>query len=240
MNLPDPQQYQDGVLFLRDTHNIILYECAELEQLLADAQTRGVFQSFATRPEWNEVFGFFEKSAPRHERDEDEFLFPMLAAHVPRMGFQQPDLTIRFLIEGHQNLIRQMTPLVHDWEAFRTVHRDAEMLGGAHAAHAEEDARFVATGKEMIRLYREHIAIEETRVYSAADRLLSGEEKLEMMNRIREAYGNEGITGIFTFDEPRFSDPAYDIQYAPTEAISEETIEPEEGEDDEADLGRPL
>ena len=59
MNFPDPQQYQDGVLFLRDTHKIVLYECAELEQLLADAQTRGVFQSFATRPEWNEVFDFF-------------------------------------------------------------------------------------------------------------------------------------------------------------------------------------
>ena len=109
-----------------------------------------------------------------------------------------------------------------------------------HAAHEAEDVRFIATGRELVRLYREHIALEEARVYSVADKVLSGEEKLEMMDRIREAYGNEGITGIFTFDEPRFSNPAYDIQYSPTEAISGETIEPEEGEDDEADLGRPL
>jgi hemerythrin-like domain-containing protein len=204
-----------------------------LEELLADAETRGVFQSFAARPEWDEVFNFFQKAAPRHERDEDDFLFPAVAARVPRMGFQQPDSTIRFLLEGHKRLERSMAPLIHDWEAFRNTPRDAASLDAAHATHSGEDARFVATGRELVRLYREHIAIEETRVYSVADKVLSGEEKLELIDRIREAYGNEEVTGIFNFDEPRFSNPAYDIIYAPTEAIAEEMIEPDEEEDDE-------
>jgi hemerythrin-like domain-containing protein len=236
MNLPDPQHYQDGILFFHDTHKIILHECGELEELLADAQTRGVFQSFAARPEWNDVFDFFQKSAPRHERDEDDFLFPAVAARVPRMGFQQPDSTIRFLTEGHEMLLRRMAPLLKDWEAFRSVPRDVTALEAAHDMHEQEDARFIANCRELVRLYREHIALEETRVYSVADKVLSGEEKLELIDRIREAYGNEAVTGIFNFDEPRFSNPAYNVIYDPTEVIAEETLEPDEEEDDEEDM----
>ena len=235
MNLPDPQKYQDGVQYFHDTHKIILHECAELEDLLADAESHGVFQSFATRPEWNDVFNFFQKAAPRHELEEEEFLFPAIAAHVPRVGFQQPDSTIRFLIEGHEALQRSMDVLVRDWEAFLNTPRDDEAIGAAHVTHSEVDARFVATGLELIRLYREHIATEETRVYSVADKLLSGVEKVALADKLRESYGVEEVTPLFNFDEPRFSDSAYNIVYSPTEAVGEETLEPEEEEEDEED-----
>jgi hypothetical protein len=235
MNLPDPQKYQDGVLYFHDAHKIILHECAELESLLADADSRGVFQSFASRPEWSEIFDFFQKAAPRHEREEDEFLFPAIASHVPRVGFQQPDSTIRFLIEGHEALQRSMDVLIHDWEVFLNTPRDAASLGATHVIHAAEDARFVATGRELIRLYREHIATEETRVYVPADKLLSGDEKLQLIELIQASYGEEVVTSVYDFDEPRFSDPAYNIVYSPTEAVGDEMLEPEEEEDDEDD-----
>jgi hemerythrin-like domain-containing protein len=233
MNLPDPQSYQDGVLYFHDTHKIILHECAELESLLADAESQGVFQSFATRPEWNDIFDFFQKAAPRHELEEDEFLFPAVAAHVPRVGFQQPGSTIRFLTEGHEVLQRNMEVLVHDWEAFRNILRDAASLGEAHATHSSEDARFIATGRELARLYREHISLEETQVYSIAGKLLSGVEKLELMDLIRESYADEVVTSGFVFDEPHFSDPAYNIVPSSTEAVSEDTFEPEEEMDED-------
>jgi hemerythrin-like domain-containing protein len=235
MNLPDPQKYQDGVQYFHDTHKVVLHACVELEELLLDAESKGVFQSFASRSEWNDIFDFFQKAAPRHEREEEEFLFPALAAHVPRVGFQQPGSTMRFLTEGHEVLQRNMEVLVHDWEAFRNITRDVASLGESHATHTSEDARFVATGRELVRLYREHIALEETRVYSVADKLLSGLEKLALMDLIRESYADEVVTSGFVFDEPRFSNPAFNITYSPTEAVGDDTVEPDEEEDDEDD-----
>ncbi len=233
MNLPDPRSYQDGVRYFHDVHKIILQQCAELETLLADAESEGVFQSFATRPEWNEIFDFFQKAAPRHEREEELFLFPALATHVPRVGFQQPNSTIRFLNEGHEVLQRNMRMLVHDWEAFRNITRDAASLGDAHATHTSEDARFVATGRELVRLYREHISMEETRVYAVAEKLLSGTEKMELMDQIRESYADEIVTAGFMFDEPRFSNPDYNIAPTSTEAIGDDIIELDEDDDDD-------
>ncbi len=235
MNLPDPQNYQDGVLYFHDTHKIILHECAELERLLTDAETNGVFQSFAAQPNWGEIFDFFQKAAPRHELEEERLLFPALAAHVPRVGFQQPDSTMRFLTEGHEVLQRNMDVLVHDWEAFRNIPRDTTSLESAHDIHSVQDAHFVATGRELIKQYREHIAIEESRVYSMADKLLSGVEKLALADRIRESYSVEEVTPIFNYDQPRFSDPAFNIVYSPTEAVGDETVEPYEEEDDDED-----
>jgi hemerythrin-like domain-containing protein len=235
MNLPDPQSYKDGVRYFHDTHKIILQQCAELEKLLADAESQGVFQSFATRPEWNEIFDFFQKAAPRHEREEELFLFPVLAAHIPRVGFQQPNSTIRFLMEGHEVLQRNMYALVHDWEAFRSVTREAASLADAHATHTTEDARFVATARELVRLYRDHISVEETRVYATAEKLLSGTEKMELMDQIRESYADEVVTASFAFDEPRFSNPDYNIVPTPTDAVGEDLFEPEEDEDDNED-----
>ncbi len=235
MNLPDSQNYENGVQYFRDSHKMILEECAALEQLLADAESRGVFQSFATRLDWNEVLDFFQRAAPRHEREEEAILFPALAAHVPRVGFQQPNSTIRFLTEGHEVLERSMKVLVRDWEAFRNTPRDETAIATAHDIHAAEDAHFVATGREMVRLYREHIALEEARVYTVADKLLSGAEKLGLIDRIRESYADEAVTTSFMFDEPRFSNPDYNIAYAPTEAVADETLEPDEDDEDDYD-----
>lgn len=236
MTLPDPQNYSNGVRFFHDSHKVVLQACALLDELLSDAEKQGVFQSFGLRPEWKEVFDFFEKSAPRHERDEDEFLFPVVASRVPHMGFQQPDSTIRFLMEGHEVMMRKIEPLVRDWQQFLSRSPDAPALASAHAAHAVEDAQFIANGKELIKLYREHVEIEETRVYAVAEKVLSGEEKLAMIDRIREAYDNEEITGFFTFDTPQFTDPRYNAIIS-TDAISEKGVDAEDESEDEEEEG---
>jgi hemerythrin-like domain-containing protein len=231
VNLPDPKDYTDGVKFFRDTHIVVLHNCAELSRMLDDAEAKGVFQSFASHQEWESLFHFFTVDAPRHEHDEEEYLFPTIAARVPHVGFQQPDSPIRFLIEGHQVLARKTRALVHDWTIFRATPHDPASLGSAHATHTKEDANFIAVGRELVRQYREHIAIEDQRVYDVADKVLSIEEKLELADRLRDAYDNEAITSLINFDEPQFSDPHYNAQFIPTEAVGEETIEGEEEED---------
>lgn len=235
MNLPDPKNYQDGVLYFHDTHKLVLHECSELEGLLADAESRGVFQSFGFRPEWEEVLNFFRKAAPHHEREEETLLFPMVAVHVPRVGFQQPNSTFRFLVDGHDALERSMKVLEHDWEVFCNKPRTANELDAAHDMHSEEDARFVSTGRELVALYREHIALEETRVYAIAEKLLSGAEKLQLMDLIRASNGDDAITTILNYEEPQFSDSTYNIIYSPTEAVAEEDSGLYEEEDDEDD-----
>jgi len=218
MITPDSKDYQDGVQFLREMHKVVLHNCAELEKLLTDAESRGVFASFAANPEWDSLFQFFLKDAPHHEHDEERFLFPLVVAKVPRVGFQQPNAPIRFLIEGHDVLIRDTAQLVRDWEVFRNTPRDPATLAEAHAKHAAEDAAFIALGRELVALYRDHIATEEERVFSVAEKVLSGEEKLQLMDQLRSEYDNEATTTTLEFDRPQFSDPKYNVQVAWTEA----------------------
>jgi hemerythrin-like domain-containing protein len=231
---PDPKDYIDCVQFMRDMHKVILHNCAALDTLLDDAENEGVFASFAKNPEWNSAFDFFQNDAPLHERDEEHFLFPALATKVPRVGFQQPNAPIRFLIEGHDILKRETEALVHDWKIFREQKRDPADIAASHAKHVAEDNAFIAIGRELVSLYRDHIATEEQRVYSVADKVLSGDERFTIMEMIKSAYGSEAITSIPEFEKPQFSDPSYEPHYFNTEVQSDGVIDGEyENDNDE-------
>ncbi len=227
MNLPDPKEYTDGLQFFRDTHKLILHNCAELERLLADAQKNGVFASFAANKEWNSVLDFFLKSAPQHERDEEKYLFPLIAAKVPRVGFQQPGATIRFLIEGHEVLQIATIKLVHDWDAFRKQKRDPAELVASHSAHEKEDADFIAGGTELVKLYREHAATEETQVYTVADKVLNGKDKLQLADTLRAEYDNQATTPVPQFEGQQFSNSGYIVNYVNAEAKPEDASDGE-------------
>jgi len=231
--IPDLSKYLDGIQFFRDTHKLVLRNCADLEQLLRDAETRGVFASFAARPEWNTVFEFFLKAAPQHERDEERFLFPMITAKLPRMGFQQPDAPIRFLVEGHQVLQRNMEALVRDWEDFRKKPRDEASLIHSREQHAIEDAAFIASGRELVSMYRDHVAVEEERVYSVADKVLTGTDRLALLDSLRAAYDNEAMTPSMEFEAPQYTDPKYQIRYHSTDAVADAEFEEDSDEEEE-------
>ncbi len=233
VNLPDPKDYTDGVQFFFDTHKVVLHNCAELSKLLDDAEAHGVFQSFATHPEWESLFHFFTVDAARHERDEDELLFPAITARVPHMGFQQPDSPIRFLIEGHEILSQKVAALIHDWGVFRSRHYNPAELGTAHATHTTEDAQFITNGRELVRLYKEHVILENERVYAIAEKVLTGSEKLELADRLRDKYDQEATTSLYNYDEPQFTNPTYNVEFVPTEAVSDEDVPMEEDEADE-------
>ena len=235
MTLPDPSDYTDGMQFFRDTHKLVLRMCADLEPLLIDAEQNGVFPSFAAKPEWNDIFEFFLKAAPQHERDEEQFLFPLVIRKVPRVGFQQPEAPIHFLVEGHDVLQQEIVRLVKDWDAFRKKERDPKTLADHRSEHAAEDAAFIALGRELVSLYRDHVAVEEERVYSVADKVLTGTERLALIDAVREADGSEGTMPIMSFEPPQFSDPDYNIipehPENSTEAISGASFEPDEDEE---------
>jgi hemerythrin-like domain-containing protein len=227
MIIPDPAKYQDGVAFFRDMHKLVLHNCAQLELLLTDAEREGVFKSFAAKKEWDELLAFFVRVAPLHERDEETFLFPAIVAKIPRIGFQQPDAPIRFLIEGHEVLQQKTEAVVKDWFAFRNTTRDPTTLAESHAKHAAEDAAFIANGRELVRLYREHVATEEQRVYSIADQVLDFHERQQLIQNLRGVYDNEAVTPAMLFDRPQFSNPDYNIHYTNTDARSNNLLDAE-------------
>lgn len=240
MTLPDPNNYSDGIAFFRDMHKLVRQSCAELETLLADAETSGVFKSFATRPEWEDLFRFFTVIAPEHERDEERYLFPLVIAKVPHVGFQQPDAPIRFLIEGHEVIERKLMQLLKDWNVFRTKPPDPAAIEESHAKHQAEDAAFIASGRELALRYREHITIEEQRIYDLADRMLSGTEKQQLIDLLRAGHDNEATTTLLEFDRPQFSNPSLNAAES-TEAQGNVIFNFEEDEeDDDASDGAEL
>jgi hypothetical protein len=232
MTLPDPKNYQNAVQFFHDMHKIVLHNAAELERLLNDAEKNGVFRSFATHIEWEELFYFFTEIAPQHERDEERILFPALIPKIPRVGFQPPTAPIRFLIEGHEVMQAKTIRLLEDWQAFRHINRASD-LTDSHDKHQQEDAAFIAAGRELVALYREHVALEEERVYSVADKILSGAEKLELMDALRGEHDEETTTTMLTFDAPQFSDPHMQKGYETTDVRSGDVIEADYEDDDE-------
>ena len=233
MTLPDPKNYRDAVLFFHDMHKVVLHNAAELERMLNDAEKNGVFRSFATHNEWEELFYFFTEVAPQHERDEERILFPALIPKVPRVGFQPPTAPIHFLVEGHEVMQAKTIRLLEDWQSFRHINRASD-LTDAHEKHQQEDAAFVAAGRELVALYREHVRLEEERVYSIAEKALSGAEKLALIDALRDQHDEETTTSMLTFEAPQFSDPHLRSQYESTDARSGEIVEADyEYEDEE-------
>lgn len=233
MTLPDPKNYSDAVAFFHDMHKIVLHSAAELERMLKDAEQNGVFKSFSSHNEWQELFYFFTEVAPQHERDEERILFPSLIAKIPRIGFQPPTAPIRFLIEGHEVLQAKTIRLLEDWQAFRNTNRPESNLAEAHAKHEAEDKAFIAAGYELAALYREHVKLEEERVYSVAEKLLSGSEKLELMEQLRQEHDEETTTTLLEFDTPQYSDPNLRRGYQVTDAQTHGAIEADFEDDDE-------
>jgi hypothetical protein len=213
MTLPDPATFQDPIAFLRAIHALVLRNSQELERLASDAEKNGVFKSFAQHPEWEDLFLFYSKAAPQHEKSEEDCLFPVLVRRIPRMGFQQPDSPIRFLIEGHEVMQSRMEPLVKAWMQFKRKQRDDASLARSAERHAKDDEAFCSVAKELAALYRDHVKMEEEKIYSVADGILDGSERAEILAGLRSMYDNEANTGVPTFGVPQFSNPNYTYVY---------------------------
>jgi hemerythrin-like domain-containing protein len=190
--LPDPNEFDDPIQFLRAAHVVITREVGLLDKLLADVQSQGLAESFRVKSEWLEIFHFFTNSVGQHEQDEEESLFPYLRDRVPNLGFQLPDAPIHFLTEGHELLRKRVEDLVMVWKNFQN-------------GKAIEAADFIASGKEVISLYKDHIATEEQAVYQPANEVLSPMERIAIMDTIRHNHSKSRYTAAPHFEPPSIS-----------------------------------
>ncbi|HET6512397.1 MAG TPA: hemerythrin domain-containing protein [Candidatus Kapabacteria bacterium] len=196
--LPDPQQYDDPIQFLRAAHAVIIKELDLLKKLLTDVQSQGLAESFRTKSEWLEIFHFFTNSVGQHEEDEEEALFPYLRERVPKLGFQLPDAPIHFLTQGHNLLRTRVEELVKVWRGFQK----GESLEATH---------FIAAGYELNSLYKDHIAMEEKAVYQPANEVLSPMERVAIMDTIQSNHSKSRFMEAPQFERPTVSGN-YDLQ----------------------------
>jgi hemerythrin-like domain-containing protein len=114
---------------------------------------------------------YFRESAPKHNADEEESLFPRLRR------IQRPEM--QAAVAKLDDLERE-----HRWAA--PLHAEVERLGRKHLAGVTlspaEIAEFRKAVGELAAMYREHIRVEEELVFPAAARALPENEQAEMGN----------------------------------------------------------
>ena len=129
----------------------------------------------------------------------------------------------------------RMIELVRSWQAFLKAPHDTTALAEASSARKEEDQAFLATGRELVQLYREHVALEEERIYSVAARELTGAQRLELADILRGQMTKEAVSRVLPYDAPQFSDPRYAATSIETDLRSDLTVgETEEDEEEDA------
>jgi hemerythrin-like domain-containing protein len=110
---------------------------------------------------------YFREAAPKHTADEEESLFPRLR----RLG----QLSL-------QPLFEKIDLLQRDHEFAGKRHRDVDHLGQLWLTNGQllpQDAEHLATVLgELVELYRNHIALEDTEVFPFATNALASSDRL--------------------------------------------------------------
>ena len=210
LQLPDPSKYNDPIRYFRDSHKVIGIAIAEMDALIAEAEKSGMTKYFQDHPdEAKEMIQFFTHVAPMHEMDEEKNLFPVLREKLGPIGFQIPNTTPAFLIKEHEEMNHRARIVAKAWHEF-------EKSG---ETSLESETLALNSAKELVHLYKGHVAEEDELIYKVAnDNLLTPEERISIMNGVIESHSEQIIMPTLDFDTPMYSTP--DLQ--PSEEEEEE------------------
>jgi regulator of cell morphogenesis and NO signaling len=157
-------------------HENILKRMDTMETLARTLLDKGP-EAFPAQVEiWREVFSFIRHSIANHTRDEEEGLFPALAAHnalpIDQMqtDHNQAEVTEKWLMELFE-----------------------EMAGSDVLPDKDRLKSFAGCAVDLAGFYRNHIAVENETIFPAAERELTEEEKLEL-GRLMRHHRNITVT----------------------------------------------
>ena len=109
---------------------------------------------------------YFREAAPKHTADEEESLFPRLRRLDP---------------VGSQAILTRIDSLEQDHECAQKVHGEVDRLGQLWLTNGrlspEEALRLSTVLDQLARLYRNHIAIEDSEVFPFAASVLHPSER---------------------------------------------------------------
>ncbi|HYM20391.1 MAG TPA: hemerythrin domain-containing protein [Candidatus Kapabacteria bacterium] len=221
IKLPDPQQYDDPIRYFRDSHGVVGAVLDRFSKLVDAARKVGVRTSFETSPEWQELLEFFVRVAPIHEMDEERALFPVVLEKVTHIGFQSPTAPNRFIHEQHTIMQQRSKALLALWEGYLIQ----------QSLSIEDEKRFLDIADELVKLYHEHITMENQIIYTAAnDNLLTPPERIAIMLMIRELHSERTVMPVIGFENTIY-DPL--AEHGDDTAVSKTIIDSDEESDDE-------
>jgi hemerythrin-like domain-containing protein len=233
IQLPNPDDYEDPIRYFRDCHKLIVGIVDRFEKLVTQAQEKGVAVMFAESGEWEEILNFFVAVAPMHELEEERTLFPIILEKVHHIGFQSPLSPSRFIHEQHDVMQERSKALIALWRGY--------ML--QKELNATDEARFLEVAIELIRLYREHVGVENSIIYSAAnDELLTPAERIGILLALQGQHGNQTVTQVISFDDQPYTDNSESSDDgSSSDVVSPTRIQPTDWDDgeEEDDSGSP-
>ena len=157
---PPEHDFDEPLGLLSDCHRRIEYFLAVLVAITDQLDGRSL--DATRRSELQRALTYFTIAAPKHTADEEESLFPRLAASTDAEAAEALDL-VRRLERDHQEADAH--------------HRDVETLGRrwlADGTLAESDVRDQRRHlAHLSDMYRDHIAAEDHQLFPATKRLLT-------------------------------------------------------------------
>lgn len=142
--------------------------------LRLDAHLRRSGLDASARQAAGDVLRYFDQAAPLHHQDEEEEVFPVLVARgseVERAGVSALEADHLRLLAGWMR-----------WRGvlMQLISRPDPEAGGPVAGLGERGEL-----SDWVRAYAAHIAEEETRWFPAARRLMTSEERVLVLRRMR-------------------------------------------------------
>jgi hemerythrin-like domain-containing protein len=155
--------FDEPLGLLSDCHRRIEHFLSVLTAIAG--QTAGGALDASRRSQLEGALQYFAVAAPRHTDDEEQSLFPRLAASLDTRAAEALDM-MRRLERDHAEAGQHHTAvdrLVRDWL------RD-------DALHAEAVRTLRAALAQLQALYARHIAVEDQHLFPAAARILSADD----------------------------------------------------------------
>ena len=157
---PPEHDFDEPLGLLSDCHRRIEYFLALLIAITDQFEGRSL--DAAQRNELQRALTYFTIAAPKHTADEEESLFPRLAASAHA---EAPEAL---------HLVRR---LERDHQEADARHRDVDAIGRrwlADGTLAEADVRDLRLHlSRLSEMYRDHIAAEDHQLFPAAKRILT-------------------------------------------------------------------
>ena len=156
---------------LKACHERMRTECEKLRQLVEHVQQHGCDDQ--ARQTAASVIRYFDTAARTHHEDEEEDLLPrMMAAQTMSRGASLTRMIADIATE-HREMDRSWTELRAGLQ---------EVLANQPLDHLQVD--------RFIKLYRAHIAIEESNVYPLAEMVLSRQDLADIGANMAQRRGN--------------------------------------------------
>lgn len=217
-HLPDPKKYKDPIRYFRDSHGVINEALVTLELLLKEAATVGLEKSLTENASaWAEILQFFRRSGPRHEKEEEETLFPVMSEKLPSIGFRSQDDPSKFLAGEHFEM-RRLTRALNDI---------SNQIRQSGASNLDQAAEFQRTGAQLLAVYMQHIAKENEIIYKLAnEELLTPDERETVMEGIVALNSPQSITSILNYEQSGYGESVQPGSAdETTDAVSEDTLD---------------